>query len=63
LPLRNENVRYLGTDLIPPELLPADDRILHSEIQKLLISIWHNKKLYEGKQLLYPFIKGKMIVV
>jgi hypothetical protein len=30
-----------GTDQIPAELIKAGDRIIHSEVHKLIISIWN----------------------
>jgi len=39
--------KSLGTDQIPAELIKAGGRTIHSEIHKLINSIWNKEELLE----------------
>jgi len=39
-----------GTDKIPTELIKAGDRTIHSEIHKLITSIWNKEELPEERK-------------
>jgi hypothetical protein len=41
-----------GIDQIPAALIKAGSRKIHSEIHKLLISIWNKEELPEWKELI-----------
>ena len=45
--LRSRLTRYTspGTDQIPVEVIKAGNRTIHSEIHKVINSIWNNQKL------------------
>jgi len=48
-----------GIDHIPAELIQAGDRIFHSEIHKLIISIWNKEDLPEEwkESIIVPIYK------
>ena len=48
-----------GIDQIPAELIKAEDRPIHSEIHKLIISIWNKEKLLEEwtESIIVPIYK------